>query len=110
MTFHYTVLTHINFIREVIWSDKPVVVIFSANGSGNWHIVEPIIHRMAAAFTGQVKVCKINVDGNEQITEYYQIADLQAFLLFKNGEVVDQICGLVTESEITEKLRSLSKG
>ncbi len=106
----YKVLTHINFIQEVIWSDKPVVVIFSANWSGNCHIVEPIVHRVASAFAGQVKVCKINVDENKRITEYYRIADLPAFLFFEDGEVVDRICGIVPEFEITEKLGLLSKG
>ena len=110
MMLTYKVLTHINFVKEVIWSDKPVVVIFSANWSGNCHIVEPIVHRVACAFVGQVKVCKINVDENKRITEYYRIADLPEFLFFENGEVVDRICGIVSEFEITEKLELLSKG
>lgn len=110
MTLPYKVLTHINFIQEVIWRAKPVVVIFSANWSGNWHIVEPIVHRVASAFGGQVKVCKINVDENKRIKEYYRIAELPEFLFFENGEVVDRICGIVTESEITEKLKLFSKG
>ncbi len=87
-----------------------MVVIFIANWSGNCHIVEPIVHRVASAFAGQVKVCKINVDENKRITEYYRIADLPAFLFFEDGDEVDRICGIVPEFEITEKLKLLSKG
>ncbi len=87
-----------------------MVVIFSANWSGNCHLVEPIVHRVASAFGGQVKVCKINVDENKRINEYYRIAELPAFLFFEDGEVVDGICGIVTEFEITKKLKLLSNG
>ena len=97
-------LTDSNFAEEVEKSDTPVLVDFWAELCGPCRMVGPVVDEIAGEYEGKVKVGKVNVDINPQVSVKYGIRSIPALLIFKNGEVVDQIIGAVPKTHITKQL------
>jgi len=93
-----------NFEAEVINSDKPVLVDFWAEWCGPCRMIGPVVEEMAGEYEGKAKIGKVNVDNNPEISVKYGIRSIPALLIFKNGEVVDQIVGAVPKPHLTKQL------
>jgi len=93
-----------NFEAEVINSDKPVLVDFWAEWCGPCRMIGPVVEEMAGEYDGKAKIGKVNVDNNPEISVKYGIRSIPALLIFKNGEVVDQIVGAVPKPHLTKQL------
>ncbi len=88
------VFTDANFDQEVLKSTTPVFVDFWAPWCGPCQIMGPIVEEMAKSYEGKaVKIGKCNVDENPEVASKYNIMSIPSFLLFKNGEAVDQVVG-----------------
>ena len=98
-------LTDDNFHHEVLESDQPVLVDFSADWCGPCHIIAPIIEQIAADFAGKVKVGRLDVDRNARVTAQFNIRSLPTLLFFKNGRVVDCMVGAVARDIIIDRLK-----
>ena len=103
----YLTLTDSNFENEVIKSDKPVLVDFWAEWCAPCRIIAPIIEEIASEFSGQLKVGKVDVDGNPQVSMNYGIRSIPTLLIFKDGKPVDQIIGAVAKDAILNKVKPL---
>lgn len=96
--------TDANFEQEVLKSDKPVLIDFWAVWCGPCKMIAPFVKEIASEYEGKVKVGKVDVDNNPQISVTYGIRSIPTLLIFKGGKVVDQIIGAVPKNTITAKL------
>lgn len=99
-------LTDDSFEDEVIKSDLPVLVDFWAEWCGPCRMVEPIVKELADEYDGKAKIGKVDVDNNPEISTKYGIRSIPSLLIFKDGEVVDQIVGAVPKSQLKKQLES----
>jgi len=93
-----------NFEEEVLKSDKPVVVDFWAVWCPPCHMVAPAVDAIADAYAGRAKVGKLNVDENPVVPNRYNIRGIPTLLLFKNGQVQEQIVGATSKDNIAKLL------
>jgi thioredoxin 1 len=105
---HYATFTKANFQRDVLDSSHPVLVDFWAEWCGPCHVMAPVIDDLATEFAGRVTVGKVNVDDEAALAVQYGIRSIPTLLLFKAGQVVDQVVGVVPKQVLAEKLRALA--
>jgi thioredoxin 1 len=95
------VFTDANFNDEVLKSNTPVFVDFWAAWCGPCQMMGPIVDEMAKKYEGQnIKIGKCNVDENSDIAAKYNVLSIPSFIVFKNGEMVDQIVGGVQKEKL----------
>ena len=89
-----------NFDTEVINSDKVTVVDFFFDWCGPCRKLSPIIEEIEQELSEKVKFTKINTDDNVQLAQNYQISGIPTLLVFKNGELVQRMVGLMPKNAI----------
>jgi thioredoxin 1 len=87
-------LTDTNFDDSVIKAARPVVVDFWAEWCGPCRRLAPTIDELATEYDGKIVVGKLNVDENPAIQSRFSIMGIPTVLIFKGGEVVEQVVGL----------------
>jgi thioredoxin 1 len=93
-----------NFEEEVLKSDKPVLVDFWATWCAPCRMMAPAVDAIAEAYAGRAKVGKLNVDDNLTITSHYNIRGVPTLLLFKGGQIQEQIAGVASKEAISKLL------
>ena len=96
-----------NFETEVLQTDKPVMVDFWAPGCGPCKAIAPMVEDLANSFGEKVKVAKCNVDNSPVTPSKYGIKAIPTLIFFKNGDVVEQITGMVAKSKLEEALNKV---
>jgi thioredoxin len=95
------------FDREVLQSDRPVVVDFYADWCGPCKMLAPAFERMAEENAGRVKFVKVNVDEENGLAARYGISGIPTLVFFKNGQVADSVVGLLPPVVLQEKVQAL---
>jgi thioredoxin 1 len=100
-------ITDDSFEAEVLQSDKPVIVDFWATWCGPCKMIAPILEEVASELGEKIKVAKLDVDSNNKTAGKYNIMSIPSLLVFKNGEVVDQVIGAVPKSQLMARLEKV---
>lgn len=94
------------FEDEVLKATEPVLVDFWAPWCGPCKAVAPVIDEISKEFEGQLKVVKCNVDDNPATPSSYGIRAIPTLMLFKGGEKVEQIVGMVEKSKLEQAIKN----
>ncbi len=97
------IITDANF-KEVLDTDKPVLVDFWAEWCGPCKMIGPIVKELAADYDGKAVIAKVNVDENPSTSAEFGIRSIPTLLIFKNGEIVDKQIGAVPKAVLAGKL------
>lgn len=104
MSENITELDSSNFDSTVSNTALPVVVDFWAPWCGPCKAIAPILEELATELGDSVKICKVNVDNNSEIAGKYEIRAIPTILVFKEGQVTENIVGLVSKDDLKAKL------
>jgi len=104
MSGKYLVATDLSFKSEILESDKVALVDFWAAWCGPCMMLGPVIEELANDYEGRAVIAKLNVDENPNTAAQYGIRSIPSLLIFKNGQVVDQMLGAMPKNMISKKI------
>jgi len=102
-------VTDQNFQTEVLESDLPVVVDFMATWCAPCRMIVPILDRKAQEYAGRIKFVQLDTDRFDSLSKQFGVQKIPNLTFIKNGEVVDQLVGFLSESQIAERVKNLVK-
>jgi thioredoxin 1 len=95
-----------SFETEVLNSDLPVLVDYWAEWCGPCKVIAPVLEEIASEYDGKIKICKLDIDANEDTPPKYGIRGIPTLMLFKNGAVEATKVGALSKSQLTAFLDS----
>ena len=95
-----------NFELEVIKSKIPVLVDFAADWCGPCKMMSPMLEEISEELEGKMKVVKINVDDAQELAAAYNVMSIPNLLIFKEGEVADQMTGAMAKEQLMSQLKA----
>lgn len=96
-----------NFKKDVLEAKQPVLVDFYATWCGPCQRLSPVIESVSKSYSGKVSVFKVDVDKSPKLAERYGITSIPSIKMFKKGKLVDSTVGLLSESQLKDKIEKL---
>lgn len=97
-------ITDSDFNKIITDSDTPVLVDFWAPWCGPCRAMGPVLDELSKEYAGKVRICKMNVDENQQTPRQYNVRAIPTMVLIKNGQTVDTITGAVSKDALKQVL------
>jgi thioredoxin 1 len=97
-------LSESSFANDVLSSSAPVLVDFWAEWCGPCKMIAPVLDELATEYEGRVKIGKVNIDENGALASQYRVSAIPTLLLFKNGEVIEQMVGMRSKRDLKASL------
>lgn len=98
-----------NFEKEVLKSQMPIIVDFWAEWCMPCKMLAPTIEKIARDYKDKIKVCKVNVDSNQELSSSLGIRSIPTLLFFLNGEMVEQVIGVINEIQLKKVIDKVFK-
>jgi thioredoxin 1 len=98
-----TKLSGATFQSEVLGSELPVLVDFTAVWCGPCKMLDPLVKQLAEEWSGKVKIVKLDVDDDPQPSIDYQVMSVPTLMLFKNGKPVERLSGYQPKDRLVKK-------
>ena len=98
-------LTDANFKADVLDASQPVLVDFTAEWCGPCRQLAPIVDQLSEEYAAQMKVGRLDIDLNLETTMQFGIMGVPTLILFKNGQPVERMVGMMPKPKIVEKLK-----
>src|SRR2546426_6210892 len=105
---HIKHVTDASFDTDVLKAGTPVLVDYWAEWCGPCKMIAPILDEIAKEKSGFVKVAKVNVDDNQSLSARFNIRAIPTLLIFKNGQLREQITGMTSKKSLLDKLAALA--
>ena len=94
-----------NFDEEVMHSDKPVLIDFWASWCGPCKMMSPVIDEIAEEMGDSIKVCKINIDEEQNLAVKYNVMSIPTFVVIRDGKEIGRTIGVQDKEEIKKMLK-----
>ncbi len=97
-----------SFDEEVKNSSVPVLVDFWAEWCGPCKMIAPVLDEIAEEHKDSFKICKVDVDANQGLSQQFGVRAIPTLLFFKDGELKDQVVGMANKKDLISKLQALA--
>jgi thioredoxin 1 len=98
-------VTDANFEQEVLKSSVPVLVDFWAAWCGPCKVIAPTVEQLAMEYAGKMKVVKLDVDANVEVSSRYSVLNIPTLMLFKDGHAVEKMIGALPKPALLAKIQ-----
>ncbi|MBF0551811.1 MAG: thioredoxin [Deltaproteobacteria bacterium] len=96
-----------NFDAEILKSNLPSLVDFWAAWCGPCRAIAPVVEELAKEYANKIKIAKLNVDENPKTAGQYGIRAIPTLILYKGGQIAEQITGAVSKAQIENAIKKV---